>query len=143
MSRFQARWYLGAMMWAVTLTFAVALLGYFPAVKLGGPEAIRSLVAGCSISLLASAVGALPIALSGGAPSAFTVLAPVALRFVVALGLALVAVLVGSFEPAPLLLAGAASDLVLLIVDTGYALRATRSVTSRPEASEPSSRSTS
>ena len=58
--------YLRFLGWAVAVGAAAALLGYAPTRRLGGEGALPAMVAGCAIGVIASAVGALPVADSRG-----------------------------------------------------------------------------
>jgi hypothetical protein len=121
-----ARGYLRFLAWTVAVTAAVALLGVVPTRRLAGGDAIPALLAGCAIGILASALGALPVALARRdrppAARAQTVLAAMALRLGAALVLALAAALSGWFARRPLLLWVAVSYLAQLVIDTRYAL---------------------
>ncbi len=84
------------------------------------------MVAGCGVSLIASAVGGIPFLLdrSGtpGKPMLLVGLSAI-LRLMVVLALAVTTVLSGWFETAPLLVWVAISYAVLLFLDTRFALR--------------------
>jgi hypothetical protein len=120
--------YLRFLAWAVAVAAAVALLGWLPTRRLGGDGAVRAMLAGCVVSVVASAVGAVPIALSRGAVSAIpavrmkALLMAMGLRFGAVAVLALAAVLSGLFDRAPLLIWVAVSYAAQLVVDTRYAL---------------------
>lgn len=117
--------YLRFLMWAVGVTVVAALLGWLPTRRLGGEEAIPAMLAGCAVSLLASALGGVPIALARGASQANrmqALLMAMAVRFAVVVVLALAAVLSGLFLRAPLLIWVAISYAVQLAVETRYAL---------------------
>ncbi len=117
--------YLRFLLWAVGVTVAAALVGWLPTRRLGGEEAISAMLAGCAVSLLASALGGVPIALSRGAGQTNrmqALLMAMAVRFAVVVVLALAAVLSGLFHRAPLLIWVAISYAVQLVVETRYAL---------------------
>lgn len=117
--------YLRFLMWAVGVTAVAALVGWLPTRRLGGEEAIPAMLAGCAVSLLASALGGVPIALARGASQANrmqALLMAMAVRFAVVVVLALAAVLSGLFLRAPLLIWVAISYAVQLAVETRYAL---------------------
>lgn len=119
--------YLRFLMWAVGVTVAAALLGWLPTRRLGGEEAIPAMLAGCAVSLLASALGGVPIALARGAGSTpqgrmQSLLMAMGVRFAAVVALALAAVLSGLFHTAPLLLWVAIGYAVQLVVETRYAL---------------------
>jgi hypothetical protein len=120
--------YLRFLAWTVALAVGIALLGYLPTKRWGGESAVRAMLAGCGVGGVASALGGVPVLLfsgmggASGASGASGVLAAMAVRFAAALGLGLAAALTGSFERGPLLLWLAISYMVLLTVDTRYAL---------------------
>ncbi|HEX3131710.1 MAG TPA: hypothetical protein VH394_30520 [Thermoanaerobaculia bacterium] len=117
--------YLRFLAWAVAVAAAVALLGWLPTRWLGGDGAVRAMLAGCAVSVVASAAGAVPIALSRGAAPAVrmkALLMAMGLRFGVVVILALAAVLSGLFDRAPLLIWVAVSYAAQLVVETRYAL---------------------
>jgi hypothetical protein len=113
--------YLRFLAWTVALAVGLALLGYLPTQRWGGESAVRAMLAGCGVGVVASAVGGVPVLL--GLPGATGILAAMALRFAVALGLSLAAALSGQFERGPLLVWVAISYMVLLTVDTRFALK--------------------
>ena len=117
--------YLRFLMWAVGVTAVAVLLGWLPTRRLGGEEAIPAMLAGCAVSLLASALGGVPIALARGTAEAArmkALLMAMALRFGAVVVLALAAVLSGLFHRVPLLLWVALSYAAQLVVETRYAL---------------------
>lgn len=117
--------YLRFLAWAVGVTAVAALLGWLPTRRLGGEEAIPAMLAGCAVSLLASALGGVPIALAhGAAPQARmqSLLMAMGARFAAVVVLAVAAVLSGLFRTAPLLLWVAIGYAVQLVVETRYAL---------------------
>ena len=124
------RRYLVCVIWILSVTAAVLLIGYLPTRSLGGREAVKAMFAGCSVSLVASVLGGLPIALApeGGKSGLQAILASTALRFLVVLVLALAAALSGAFEPVPLLTWMGLSYVACLVVDTRFAVAAAREV---------------
>lgn len=122
------------LVWAVAVAAVAALLGWLPTRWLGGDEAVSAMLAGCGVSVLASALGGVPIALSRGAglagstPAAVAaarmaaLLKAMAVRFVAVAVLATAAVLSGLFPRSPLLIWVAISYSAQLVVDTRYAL---------------------
>lgn len=119
--------YLRFLMWAVGVTVVAVLLGWLPTRRLGGEEAIPAMLAGCAVSLLASALGGVPIALArraGSTPQARmqSLLMAMGVRFAAVVVLAVAAVLSGLFLRIPLLLWVAISYAVQLVVETRYAL---------------------
>lgn len=119
--------YLRFLMWAVGVTVVAVLLGWLPTRRLGGEEAIPAMLAGCAVSLLASALGGVPIALArraGSTPQARmqSLLMAMGVRFAAVVVLAVAAVLSGLFLRVPLLLWVAIGYAVQLVVETRYAL---------------------
>ena len=118
--------YLRFLGWAVAVGAVLALLGYAPTRRLGGEGALPAMVAGCAIGVLASAVGALPVARarrSGSSAPLQGMLTSLALRFVTVLVLGLVAGLSGWFATRPLLIWIALGYVAQLALDTRYATR--------------------
>ncbi len=115
--------------WSLGLTAAVLVAGYWPTVRLAGSEAVGGMLAGCGISLVASWIGAIPIALArreAGVETAQAILLSTGLRFAVVLVLALSVALSGWFARPALLTWVAISYVVLLPADTLYAVRLNR-----------------
>jgi hypothetical protein len=118
--------YLRFLAWAVLAAAGVALLGAVPTARLGGAPALRAMVAGCALAALASAAGAIPVALAQGADPARRVtatLAAMGLRLLVLVALGAAVLLSGWFAPKPLLIWTAIGYLAELVVDTLYAAR--------------------
>ena len=112
------------------------MLGYAPTRRLGGEGALPAMIAGCAIGFVASAVGALPAALSRrsgraaplpGAPLSGAplpgILGAMVLRLATVLVLGLSAGLSGWFASRPLLLWIALGYVAQLALDTRYAIR--------------------
>lgn len=123
--------YLRFLAWATGAIAAAALLGYIPTLRLAGEGALPSLIAGCAVALLASAIGAVPVArarsrpgIAGKGPT--VALSAMGLRLAAVVVLGSVAGLSGRFETMPLVAWIAIGHVVLLIVDTRYALAAVR-----------------
>ncbi len=117
---------LSLLMVTVGTVAALAAIGYVPTTRLGGPEAVPAMLAGCAVSTLASLFGAVPTLLALRKPAKFlpqSILLSTALRFLVVLLLTLATALSGWFDAAPLLVWIAISYVVLLLVDSVYALR--------------------
>jgi hypothetical protein len=117
--------YLRFLAWVLAVTAAVALLGYLPTRRMAGDGALPALFAGCAIGVLASALGGVPIALSQGKPPAerlSSVLFAMLVRLAAAVALGSLAALSGRFPQNPLLLWITISYVVLLVVDTRYAV---------------------
>ena len=103
----------------------LSAVGYWPTVRLAGSGAVAGMIAGCCVSLAASWIGAIPIALTrreGGKAPVQAILASMMIRFVVVAGLAVVTALSGFVKPAPLLVWVGISYVALLPVDTLYAI---------------------
>lgn len=116
---------------ALGATLLLALLGYWPTKELAGPPALAALVAGCTVSFLASVIGGLPLFFRReGAMPIFNAFASMGLRLLVVVALGTVAALSGRFPTRPLLLWLAIAYVALLAVDTAYAVRTS---TERPE----------
>jgi hypothetical protein len=114
--------YLRFLAWTVALAALLALLGYLPTKRWGGESAVHAMLAGCGVGVVASALGGLPVLLFAGTGGVTPALAGMAVRFAAALVLTLAAALSGAFERGPLLLWVAISYMVLLVVDTRFAL---------------------
>lgn len=105
---------------------AIALLGYFPTVRLAGRKAIGAMLAGIAISLVAGCISAIPIA---GARSAdkskrpLAILMATTIRFLVALLLSASLLLSGWFDRSTLVLWIGISYLLMLCVETFCAVR--------------------
>jgi hypothetical protein len=117
-------------LWLLALAMIVAVMtaaiGYYPTTRIGGRGAVVGMLAGCAISLIGSFVGSIPIVLALHGPARRmpqAVLTSTALRFLVVLLLALSAALSGWFDRAPLLVWVAISYVLLLAVDTVFAVR--------------------
>jgi hypothetical protein len=121
----RAAGYLRFLAWVVAVTAVVALLGVLPTRRLGGSGALPALLAGCTIGIVGSALGGVPLALAAGKPAAAripAVLGAMLLRLAAVAALGTAAVLSGRFARGPLLLWIAISYAALLVVDTRYAL---------------------
>lgn len=122
-----------ARMFGLTLAVAVGLflLGYAPTVRLAGQGAIRAMVAGLAVSMVASLLGSLPLVTIEPGSDPQTVptraLGSMLIRFVAILTFALALALSGWFQRTPFLIWIALSHLAFLSVDTVFALRAAQS----------------
>ncbi len=116
--------YLRFLGWLAGVVALALALGYVPTRRLAGEAGLKAMLAGCAIGAVSSMVGAIPVALAAarGIKSATAPLAAMALRFAAALALVLPAALSGWFATVPLLVWVAISYMVLLAVDTRYAL---------------------
>ncbi len=117
--------YLWFLAWAVAVGVLSVLLGYAPTRRLGGEGALPAMMAGCAIGVIASAVGALPVALSrrGGAGSPLQGLMSMAARTGALVVLGLSVGLSGWFEIRPLLIWIALGYGAQLALDVWYAVR--------------------
>jgi len=123
---------------AVVVAAAVGAAGYLPTLRLGGPAAVRALVAGCVAAVIASAAGGVPIALAGTAPAGRpqAALLAMAVRLFTVLALVLAVAASGRFARRPLALWTAISYAAQLAVASGYAMRAARESWPRPAPAE-------
>lgn len=126
-ARSPAAEYLRFLAWAVGVGAALALLGYAPTRRLAGEDALPAMFAGCVIGILASAVGALPVALGrrSGARTAPLqgMLVSMAARLAAVLILGLAVGLAGWFETRPLLFWIGLSYVAQLALDVWYVVR--------------------
>jgi hypothetical protein len=112
---------------ALMVTGLVAVLGSLPTWRMAGSEGVLAMLAGCGISLVASAMGAIPVTLaSGRPPNTFphALMGAMALRFVVVAVVTPAVALSGLLSPKPLLIWVAISYGAQLVVDTRFAMRA-------------------
>jgi len=108
----------------------VALAGFLPTRKLAGEPGLMAMAAGCGVSLVASWLGALPIAIAAGSDGkafASALLGSMALRFLVVLAGTLVLALGTEVARTPFLVWVGISYVVLLVVDTRFAVRSQQS----------------
>jgi hypothetical protein len=123
---------------AAIVAAAVGAIGYLPTLYLSGAAAVPALVAGCLVAVAASAVGGVPIALSGpqatNRPQA--ALLAMAARLVTVLALGLAAAATGRFATRPLAIWTAISYLAQLVVDSRYAMQAAAGQDRRPAQNE-------
>ena len=108
------------------VTAVIAGAGYFPTVKLAGSGHIAAMIAGCTVSWIASCAGAVPLAraLSGASSETATaILASTTIRFFVVLALVAPLTLSGWFDRVVFVVWVAISYLLLLAVDTCYVVR--------------------
>lgn len=115
--------------WSLGVIALLVALGWVPARRWGGPEAIPALLVGCGVSLASALVGGLVIVRTrmygGEGPQAlFSALKAMGLRLVVLLGLGVATALSGAVALKPFLLWTGISYLALLPVETRYALAA-------------------
>lgn len=102
----------------------LAALGWVPAGRFTGVTGSWAWVAACGVSWVASLVGALPliIGVKAGEPMVSRALAATGLRLITTVMLGLAVGLTGPFEPRTLLVGLAASYVLLLAVDTWFAV---------------------
>jgi hypothetical protein len=120
-----ARKYLFLAAAGVATALALALLGYFPTVRLAGSQALTGMLVGIGVSLLAGLLGAVPVGLTAvRAPQKVpqAVLLSTALRLVVVLALAASAILSGWFDRIVVGVWAGVSYLAVLAVDTVFAV---------------------
>jgi hypothetical protein len=123
--------YLRFLAWGIGTTVAAALVGWIPTRRLAGEEALPALIAGCVVALLASAIGGVPVVRTRSRPDAMrrgptAALAATGLRLAATVVLGAAAVLSGWFAVRPLVVWIAIAYVVLLVVDTRYAVTAFR-----------------
>jgi len=109
--------------WAVVTVAGLWLLGWLPTERLAGADGISAKFAGGMLSLMASLLGTLPVALvrdRNSVEATVAILRSVALRLGLVLAVVLVVALRGPFAPTPLLLWVVISHSALLIVDTWF-----------------------
>ena len=127
-ARSPAAEYLQFLLWAVAVGVALAVLGYAPTRRLGGASALPAMVAGIVIGIVASAVGAVPVALARRPGSQTAplqgMLVSLAARFAAVVVLGLAVGLSGWFETRPLLLWIGLGYVAQLPLDVRYMLRA-------------------
>ena len=119
---------------AIGVAVVVVAVGYFPTRNLAGAEAIPSMLAGCGVSVLGSIFGTIPIAqVRGGRrrDMSTTVMVSSAIRLAIVVVLAVAAAWSGFFQRVPLLIWVAISYLILLVVDTTFAVGSRPANTSR------------
>ena len=121
--------YLRFLAWGIGTTVAAALVGWIPTRRLAGEDALPALIAGCVVALLAAAIGAIPIVRARSRPDAVrrgptAALAATGLRIAATAVLGTVAALSGWFAIRPLVIWIAVAHVVLLVVDTRYAVSA-------------------
>ncbi len=110
----------------------VAGVGYVPTKRLAGSDGTLAMAVGCVISLVASAMGAVPVVLArrhvgtdsqAAGRRVTAVMMSMAVRFLVVLILGVAAALSGLLVTAPLLIWLAISYVALLAADTMFAVR--------------------
>ncbi|HEX6201630.1 MAG TPA: hypothetical protein VF100_01430 [Thermoanaerobaculia bacterium] len=119
---------------AAVAVAAIALLaaaGWLPMRRLAGADGVTAMLVACGINLAASLVAAVPVARAarrrgeggtGDARGVVAALGAMAIRFVTVSAATVAAALAGIAPVAPLLVWAAVSYLVLLVVDTAWAV---------------------
>ena len=110
---------------ALATATGIAGLAYFPVVRMMDGDATSSLLIGCGISWIASCIGAVPVALALAAKSRQTgtaILGATVIRFLTALVLVAPLALSGWFHQTTLVLCVGVSYVLMLPVDTLYAI---------------------
>ena len=119
--------YLRFLAWVVGVAVLIALVGWLPTRRLGGPEAIPAMIVGCAVGALASALGGIPVARGRGATDPAQrlnmVMLSMGLRLAVVAALGAAAAFSGQVERVPLLLWIGIAYVALLAVDTRYAVK--------------------
>lgn len=111
----------------VTVAGALGLVGYPATLRLGPPGGVTAMGVALGISVIASALGGVPLLLLAASTPAQRlnlVLGAMLVRLLAALLLGVAAALSGWLTTGPLLIWLAVSYLVLLAVDTAYAVSA-------------------
>lgn len=116
---------------AASLATAVVLMaiGYYPTVKIAGKGAIAGMATGCGASLLASCLGAIPLALAATgrvSHSANAVLGSTLVRFMTVLVVVVPVAFMDMPHRTVFVFWVAISYLLMLAVDTGLAVRTLR-----------------
>lgn len=107
----------------------IAGLGYVPTIRIAGPEAIGSMLAGCGVSLAAGCVGAAALVWCTTRPAseaALAVLVSTALRFMTVLLLVIPVALSGFVDRNVFVVWVAVSYLPMLMLDTFVAVRVSK-----------------
>jgi hypothetical protein len=120
------RQYLRLAATGVGTALVLALLGYFPTVRLAGTDAIAGMLAGIAISLAGGLVGAVPVgraAIKSPLKTPQAVMLSTAMRILVVLALAASVILSGWFDPIVVGVWVGISYLAMLAVDTLFAIR--------------------
>lgn len=104
---------------------ALAAIGAWPTRRVGGPDAVEAMLAGCAASWLAGLAGAAAVVLAGasGQNRAMAALAATVVRLLLAAGAGLALALLGPFPRAPLLLWLGISYVALLPLEAWFALK--------------------
>lgn len=117
-------------MWVLVCGFVLAALGYLPTRRLAGETALVSMYCAVSAATLGSIIGGLPIFLAHlrGVPNPQAGLVSMLVRLVAVVLLATLLALSLGLPTGPFLIWLALSYLLLLVVDTRYAMVVLRSL---------------
>jgi hypothetical protein len=119
--------YVQFLLWSVGITIGIAVVGWPATYRWGGSAAVVAMMAGCCVSFLASALGAVPLVQADRRPggnAARAILTSMLVRFAAALAGGLALAVGSTLERAPLLIWLAISYLALLVADVRYAVAA-------------------
>lgn len=124
------REFLEFVLWVLGASLGMMALGYLPTRSAAGQSGLAAMVGAIVVTALASVVGGLPVYRSrrSGRPSPQTVLVSMLLRLVVVALLAAAAVLGLNLAVAPFLVWLALAYLLLLVLDTRYAMTVLKSL---------------
>ena len=116
---------------AAASAVVIIALGYLPTVRFAGRDAVWAMVAGCGASWLASCVGAIPVAWAQAQRSTqpgLAIMASTTLRFLTVLLAVVVLILSGWPDPKVLAFWVGISYLLMLAVDTVFAVNVMKRV---------------
>ncbi len=111
---------------ATAAGLAIVALGYFPTLRVAGQEAFGSMAAGCGVSWVASCLGAVPLAMAvaqGASQRPQAIMAAMGIRFMTVLVLVVPLVFSGWFERNVFVFWVGISYLLMLPLDTVFAVR--------------------
>lgn len=111
---------------ALGIVTLLAVAGWWPTLRWGGPTGPAAMAAGCGAGLVAAAVGTVPIALAKGRKGADTVpavMGSIAARMMTAVLLGVLAAATGELDTTPLILWLVISHAGLLVADIQFARR--------------------
>ena len=119
---------------ASSSTLIIVILGYVPTVRIAGSDAVAAMLAGCGASWLASCLAVAPLAavrVQEQRQVAPAVLLSTGIRFIAVLVLVVPLTLSGWFEQTVLVVWVGISYLLLLLIDTAFAVRFSSGISSR------------
>ncbi len=120
---------------SLAVVLLLAGVGFWPTRHLGGSEAVSAMLGGCAVCLAASWCGGLPMVLTKNMSKATVInaaLGSMLARMMAAMMFGALAVFSGWFERSPLLVWIGIGYVAMLVPDTLYALRATKSLSKQP-----------